>query len=372
MVPAPWHTFPHSRLSVELRLTPLPPHKHTTQNPPQTSESWLIIGGGGFVGHNLTKMLLDRGETSVTIIDLRPPRIAPDPRLTAFLTGDICDPDAIRSACRGKTVVVHTASPIEGLGANVYWKVNVEGTKNVVDACVAEGVKKLVFTSSASVNYNGQDVRNGREEVPYCDVPMNAYNETKAIAEDYVLKANGRGGLLTVALRPSAIFGPGDTQACLNLTAAARKGNWKFMIGDNSCIFDWTFVDNVSHAHILAAKRLGDEVGPAGKAYQITNDEPIFFWDIARKFYDGLGYKHPLQYSIPKPVGLLLGRFVDTIKWAVSPIVQINPTFTHFRVKVITNNRYLDISAAKRDLGYKPIVSLEEALRRSIEYWKTR
>ncbi|KAJ3300044.1 hypothetical protein HK104_005040 [Borealophlyctis nickersoniae] len=360
-------------------------------------ESWLIIGGGGFVGRNLAKMLLDRGETDVTVLDLRPSPLA-DPRLKAFLTGDITNRQDMVSACHGKTVVVHTASPIEGMPASVYLKVNVDGTKNVVEACLECGVKKLVYTSTASVTYNGQNVINGNEKDPYCEVHMNAYNETKAIAEDHILKSNGKKGLLTIALRPSGIFGPADTQGCYNLVEAAKNGNWKFMIGSNDTLFDWTYVDNVSHAHILAAQKLAEGNGTAGEvrkdpseiamtalvipceavvsseskqAFYITNGEPIFFWDFPRALYDGLGLKRTLRIRIPKSVGFALGRVTETFKMLLKPIKELNPTFTHFRVKIITNNRYLDISKARERLGYEPIVPLEEGMRRTVEYWKT-
>lgn len=108
----------------------------------------------------------------------------------------------------GTTCIIHTASPHAGLkDAALYWKVNVDGTKTVIAAAVAAGVRKLVFTSSAGVVFNGADVRDIDERAPFPEVPMDAYNETKSKAEEAVLAANGKGGLLTVALRPAGIFG---------------------------------------------------------------------------------------------------------------------------------------------------------------------
>ncbi|KND04082.1 sterol-4-alpha-carboxylate 3-dehydrogenase (decarboxylating) [Spizellomyces punctatus DAOM BR117] len=330
--------------------------------------AYLVVGGGGFLGRRIVEMLLDQKDSEVHVFDVR--QTFSDPRVKSFITGDITKPSDVVAACKDKNVVIHTAAVIENMRTPVYWKVNVEGTRNVIDACVQSGVRKLVYTSSASVTYNGQDVRNGTEKDPYCKVHMDTYNETKAAAERLILEANGKGGLLTVSLRPAGIFGPADNNASKGLYEAAKKGNWKFMIGDNSSLFDWTYVDNVSYAHILAAENLDQRPGVAGEAFYITNDTPVFFWDIPKFLYNELGYRNTLRTRIPKSIGLVLGSLVDIVVAVLRPVKKIDPTFNKFRVQVITNNRYLDISKAKNVLGYKPIVSLEEGLKRTAKYWK--
>ncbi|KAJ3175702.1 erg26, C-3 sterol dehydrogenase [Geranomyces variabilis] len=350
-----------------------------------TKDHYLVVGGGGFLGKRIAELLLESATPPplVTILDLR--RTFSDPRLTAFIEGDITDPVAVSAACKGKTVVIHTAAVIEGFPVPVYWKVNYEGTQNIINACRHHAVRALVYTSSASVTYNGQDLRNGTEADPYCDVHMDTYNETKAAAEQLVLESNGVGGLATVSLRPAGIFGPGDNNASKGLYDAAKKGNWKFMIGDNSTLFDWTYVDNVAHAHILAAKKLlsrasssspqqqhspESEETAAGQAFYITNDTPTFFWDVPKYLYNELGYRNTLRTRIPRGVGMILGAVVDALVAIVAPFKKLTPTFTRFRVKVITNNRYLDIAKAKTVLGYVPTVPLEEGLRRTALHWK--
>ena len=107
----------------------------------------------------------------------------------------------------GATCIIHTASPPHGLDPAIYWKVNVEGTKAVIAAAVAQSVPKLVFTSSAGVIFNGHDIIDVDERLPYPEKHFDAYNESKAKAEELVLEANGKNGLKTVALRPAGIFG---------------------------------------------------------------------------------------------------------------------------------------------------------------------
>lgn len=166
------------------------------------------------------------------------------------------------------------------MGKEIYEKVNIVGTENVLAQCVAHGVPKLVFTSSAGVVYDGEEqVMDVDERLDFPVTPMDAYNETKARAEALVLAANGKDGLLTCALRPAGIFGyvhwlatfdglpesdtdkprvsrPGDRQVMSGLVSVLKNNQTKFQIGDNQNLFDWTYVENVAHAHILAADRL--------------------------------------------------------------------------------------------------------------------
>ena len=169
----------------------------------------LVIGGGGFLGRSICHLLLSGtyNECKVSVFDLRIPNDL-DERLTASIQGDITNLKSLLDALKGQDVVIHTASPIHGLAADVYHRVNVQGTLNIIEACKVSKVKKLIYTSSAGVVYNGNDLHYVDETTPFCDVHMDAYNETKAIAEEAILNANGKGNLLTCAIRPSAIFGP--------------------------------------------------------------------------------------------------------------------------------------------------------------------
>jgi sterol-4alpha-carboxylate 3-dehydrogenase (decarboxylating) len=332
-------------------------------------ESYLVVGGAGFLGNAIVDMLLNEGET-VSVFDLVQPNDA-DSRLEHFYKGDITNPKDVEHACKGKTVVIHTASPIHGKPAAVYHKVNVDGTRNIIDACLAQKVSKLVYTSSAGVIYNGQDLINADETTPYCQVHMDAYNETKQLAEELVLQANCK-ELLTTAIRPSGIFGPRDAQGSYAIVEAARKGNWRIMIGDNMNLFDLTYVDNAAYAHILAARKLQFASGVDGEAFLITNDQPIFFWDYPKILWHALGYRGTQSVCLPKSVAYLIGDMMDFFTWVLKPIKAIHPTLTRFRVQVINGNRYFDISKAKKRLGYEPIVSLTEGMHRTSEYWKTQ
>ncbi|TXT08648.1 hypothetical protein VHUM_02776 [Vanrija humicola] len=226
-------------------------------NSAPTGEAYLVIGGCGFLGRHIVDALVKRGETNVSVFDIVQRHF--DANIT-FFTGDLANIEDIAGAIKksGAKIVIHTASPPHGLAADIYEKVNVVGTHNVIEACQDAGVPKLVYTSSASVIYSGsENLINADERIPYAAVPLDAYNDTKARAEAAVLAANGKEGLLTCALRPSGIFGPGDRQAIMGFHAVVKNNQTKFQIGDNTNLFDWTYVANVAHAHLLAADKLG-------------------------------------------------------------------------------------------------------------------
>ncbi|KAF8650119.1 hypothetical protein AX16_005356 [Volvariella volvacea WC 439] len=226
---------------------------------------YFVIGGSGFVGRHIVQQLLARGDV-VSVFD-----IVQRYDDTPFYSGDITDQEVLASALRkcGASCIIHTASPSTNLkDTSIYYKVNVDGTKAVIAAAIATGVRKLVFTSSASVVFDGRDLANADERIPYPETPMDAYNDSKAQAEELVLKANGKNGLLTVALRPSGIFGPGNSQVFTGFYEVYQRGQTHFQLGDNTNLFDWTYVGNVAKAHLLAADKL-DEPSPASPLSQL-------------------------------------------------------------------------------------------------------
>ncbi|KAH7885034.1 3-beta hydroxysteroid dehydrogenase/isomerase family-domain-containing protein [Phlebopus sp. FC_14] len=219
----------------------------------QQKDVYLVIGGSGFVGRHIVEQLLARGDV-VSVFD-----IVQRHHDVPFYSGDITDKQQVLDAIRksGTTCIIHTASPPHGAkDPSIYFKVNVDGTKAVIDAAVAAGVPKLVYTSSAGVVFDGNDVINLDERAPYPEKPFDAYNDSKAKGEALILEANGKGGLLTVALRPAGIFGPGDRQMMVGLYQAYQRGQTHFQVGDNNNLFDYTYVGNLAKAHLLAADKL--------------------------------------------------------------------------------------------------------------------
>ncbi|XP_058108583.1 3beta-hydroxysteroid-dehydrogenase/decarboxylase isoform X2 [Magnolia sinica] len=244
-------------------------------------ERWCVVTGGrGFAARHLVEMLIQSGEWLVRIADLAP-SIKLDPSeeegvlgdalqsgRAMYVSADLRNKAQVAKACQGAEAVFHMAAPDSSINSyQLHYSVNVEGTKNVIDACIECKVKRLVYTSSPSVVFDGvHGIHNGDESMPYPDKHNDSYSATKAEAEALVIKSNGKNGLLTCCIRPSSIFGPGDKLMVPSIVAAARAGKSKYIIGDGNNMYDFTYVENVAHAHLCAEKALASEDAGAVRA----------------------------------------------------------------------------------------------------------
>ncbi|KAK7753207.1 erg26, C-3 sterol dehydrogenase [Diatrype stigma] len=364
-----------------------PPSKEGIEQP--SLGRVLVIGGCGFLGHHVVRLLLrDWKCAAVSVVDLRCARNRrPASDGVEYVEADITDGEALAAAFQTlrPDVVIHTASPpAQGSGAvadSLFQKVNVEGTRAVVAACRASGAKALVYTSSASVlSDNKSDLINANEDYPVIRGPAQTeyYSETKAEAEELVLAANRTEpyDLLTTAIRPSGIFGEGDVQVAYHAVNLYREGRDKVQVGENTNLFDFTYVENVAHAHLLAARALlvthAAKTAPLdhekvdGEAFLVTNDQPVYFWDMMRAIWAAAGsQKGPgSAWVLGRELGIVLG-FLSEV---VFGLLRKPPTLNRQRIVYSCMTRYYDISKAKRRLGYKPLVSLGEGVRRAVRW----
>lgn len=329
----------------------------------------LVTGGSGFLGQHIVQQLLDTGKHEVTVFDVRP-NDALSAKGVTVIVGDLRKPDDVKAACKGVDVVFHvaTAAPTgtNSLNVALMESVNVQGTQNVVDACLAEGVTKLVYTSSASVVFDGRPLDKVDESCPYAAKPQDEYTRTKIDGEKLALKANCP-ALATVSLRPSGIFGEGDMVFVPTVAANARKGKMKFIIGSGENLMDFTYAGNVALAHLLAADKLAPGSAVAGKAYFVTNDTPVRFWDMMGDVCEGLGFARPSK-KLPFLLILLIAMLFEHV---IRPLlallgVTLQSDFTVNRIYLSTTSRTFSCAAAKRDLGYAPKWSIPDAMERTL------
>ncbi|XP_059144032.1 sterol-4-alpha-carboxylate 3-dehydrogenase, decarboxylating-like [Physella acuta] len=323
----------------------------------------LVIGGGGFLGRHLCEVLLERGWI-VQVFDIR--KTFEDSRIQ-FFVGDLCKKEDLKPALEGVYCVFHCASPAP-LSNNkaLFYKVNYEGTLNIIETCKEVGIKRLILTSSASVVYEGHGIKNGKEdELPYAKKPLDYYTETKILQEKAVLSANSE-DFLTVAIRPHGIFGPRDLSMVATAVDMARKGKTKYIIGDGKNVVDFTYVGNVVHGHILAAENLNPGSPICGKAYHITNAEPIFFWTFMTRLLTGLGYPAP-SIHLPYTFLYIVALIMQFVAWALSPFTTITPTLTPMKVALAGTDHFYSSERAKNDMGYKPVFTLDQGLKLTIE-----
>jgi nucleoside-diphosphate-sugar epimerase len=318
----------------------------------------LVTGGGGFLGSAIVRRLVARGDQVHSLSR----RSYPDLDLlgVAQHQGDVADSLAVLDTARGCDVVFHVAAKA-GLGGRYrdFHRTNVTGTQNVLAACRRLGIPRVVYTSSPSVVFDGRDMEGVNEYAPYPARYLAAYPRTKALAEQAVRAANGS-DLATVALRPHLIWGPGDNHLVPRLLARARAGRLR-RIGRDSKLIDSVYIDNAAAAHLLAADRLLPESPLAGKVYFITNGEPLPVWDLVNRILAAAGLG-PVTRSIPFPIAYGVGWVLEKVFVVVGG--ERDPPMTRFLAKELTTAHWFDISAARRDLGYEPKVSITEGLHR--------
>ncbi len=322
----------------------------------------LVTGGGGFLGYAIAKLLSERGD-SVTGFSRRfYPEL--EPFNAEQILGDISDRRAVINACRGKEIVFHTAAKPGVWGdCKEYYRTNVEGTINVIEGCRKHDVSYLIHTSSPSVVFDGNDMEGADESVPYPKVFHAHYPQTKAIAEQHVLKAS-MSGLKTIILRPHLIWGPRDNHLVPRIIKRAKRLR---IIGNGKNMVDTIYIYNAAYAHVLAADALEKNNALSGKIYFISQGEPVLLWEMVNNILKAGGLP-PITRSVNPWVAALIGSFLESSYRLLN--IKIEPPMTKFVAKELATSHWFDITAAKRDLGYAPIVSTEEGLKRLEEWLK--
>ncbi len=318
----------------------------------------LVTGGGGFLGGAVIRLLLARGDSVRSFTRTRYPWL--DEHGVEQCLGDLADPDAVANAAAGCDVVFHVAAKAGVWGRYAdYFATNVTGTENVIAACRKHGVPRLVHTSTPSVVHAGGDIEGADESLPYPPHFPAPYPETKAIAERAVLAANGP-DLATVALRPHLVWGPGDPHLIPRIIARGKAGKLR-RIGSRPVMVDVTYVDNAADAHILAADKLAPGSPVAGKAYFLSNGEPVELWNFINRILAIAGVP-PVTNTVSVWKAKLAGRILEGIYGLFR--LAGEPPMTRFVAEQLSTSHWYDISAAKRDLGYEPRINIEEGLKR--------
>lgn len=319
----------------------------------------LVTGGGGFIGLALVRELRRQGQEVRVFGRHRYP--AAESAGAVCVQGDLRDADAVRQVAAGCAAVFHVAAKAGIWGPLAeYHSINVFGTRNVLAACAIQRVKTLIYTSTPSVVFDGHDLAGTDESAPYASKPLCAYAATKIIAEQEVLQAsNDR--LRTAAIRPHLVWGPGDANLIPRLIARGREQSLR-IVGSGANWVDIAYIDNVVHAHLLAAENLANSGTAAGKAFFI-GQQPVQLWPWINGLFERMGVPpvtRQISLGKAKAVGWLLEKVYAALK------IEQEPKMTRFLAEQLAMSHWFSKKQAETLLGYTEQVSTEQGLERLV------
>lgn len=342
---------------------------HTTIPPPAplaTDAITLVTGASGFVGGLIARRLLAAGRR------VRAVARSPLPALGALgaetVRVDVADEPAMRAACAGVETVFHAAARVGIWGAREeFERTNIGGAHSVLAACRAQGVARLVFTSSPSVVFNDADLAGVDESQPRGTSFPADYPRTKAEAERIILEAHEPGRLATCALRPHLIWGVGDQNLIPRVVARARAGRLR-IVGAGKNIVDLTHVENVVDAHLCAERALawaGSAAG--GRPYFITNDAPVPLWNWINDLLGRLNVA-----PVTRRISLANARRIGAVCEGLWRTFRLSgePPMTRFVASELAKDHWFRIDAARRDLDYAPRITMAQGMDELVAWLK--
>lgn len=323
----------------------------------------LVTGGCGFIGSNLVNGFVDQG-FDVTVLDFGGKPFRDD---VTFLDLNICDKQAVIDACKGMDTIVHNASIVhtKSTKQDVVWAVNYDGSQNIIKACKKHKIPKLVYISSASAVYEGNDIENGDETLPYSRISQAPYADSKIAAEKDILSFSGTEVTHCCAIRPHVVFGPGDNRFAPAIVEKAAEGKLKRAIGNRDKLSDFTYVSNLVDAVVAAEAKLGPNSPVSGQAYFVTNGEPMAFFDFVEKFITQLGYP-AINGKVPYWLAYTAAAVAEGIDFLKGGTLNAENGLTRFAVRYMVTHHYYSIEKAYQDFGWQPKVSLDEGIKLTI------
>lgn len=319
----------------------------------------LVTGGTGFTGKALVRRLIEMGH-QVVALDYKEGLKTQEIREwgAEVILGSVTEMDVVRRAIEGAEVVHHVAAAFREMDVpeRHYYEVNVEGTRNVLQAALDAGVRKVIYCSTCGVHGNIDHPPAG-EDAPIR--PADYYQRTKWEAEP-VARGFLERGLRTTILRPAAIYGPGDPERFYLIFKRVAGGTFP-MFGNGRTLYHPLYIDNLVDAFILAME---DSRGD-GEAYLIADEQYVEIEDLVRRVAKALGMEVRIPHYPVWPV-VVAGHVVEK---ACKPF-GINPPIFPRRVDWYRQNRAFRIDKARRDLGYQPRVGLDEGLRRTADWYR--
>jgi len=314
----------------------------------------LVTGASGFLGQATAAAVRDAGH-EVRTFQRRPSGVAG----VQDVAGTMTDDAAVARAVDGVDAVVHLAAKVSLAGDPAdFARVNVDGTRALVDAARRAGARRFVFVSSPSVAHTGSSLVGAGAGVAEPQHARGDYARTKAAAELLALDADAP-GFAVVAVRPHLVWGPGDTQLIGRIVERARAGRLP-LLDSGAALIDTLYVDNAASAMVAALEHAADD-DVHGNAYVVTNGEPRPVADLLAGICAASGVAAP-RWHVPASVARVAGSLVEAV-WRVRP-GQDEPPMTRFLAEQLSTAHWFDQRRTRTDLQWAPSVSIDEGLAR--------
>ena len=320
----------------------------------------LVTGATGFTGGHLARYLVSRGNAVAALVRLASLARAGDLRNAGveIRSGDLADATAVANAARGCEVIYHIAATYReaGQGSTDYTRVNVDGTRHVLEAARAAGVRRVVHCSTGGVHGHIEHPP-ASESAPFA--PGDVYQRTKLEAERLALEFGARHGLEVVVARPIGIYGPGDLRF-LKMFRGLARGRFP-MLGRGDVFYHLTFIDDL----VRGLELCGTVPGAAGKAYILAGPEYTTLRALVDLIARVLGVAPPRVHWPVWPVWLA-GALCE----AVCVPLRIEPPLFRRRVDFYRKSRAFDTTRARKELGYNPAIDLETGIARTADWYR--
>jgi nucleoside-diphosphate-sugar epimerase len=327
----------------------------------------VITGGTGFIGSRLVEKLIENGY-EVRCLVRKSSETEPLKKLGIDLCyGDLSDHDSLRRLTKGGDLVYHLAAMVTDWGSRRdFYSMNVDGTRVLLEASWDSGVKRFIHMSTSTVVWKSDfwevhDINDIDESYPYPKKYNDYYNETKAEAERFVTRFHERTGLETIVLRPSNVWGAGDRVILPRIVQAAKKGIL-FPMGSGHRWVSPCHVDNLVHALVLSAE--SDNHG--GNIYFINDGVKIEHIEFLSRLLGAVGIKWAPKFTIPYSIAYGVAYAMEALFKIVNS--KNPPVLTRFAVAALAGSRSYSIEKAKKEIGYKPIVNMDEGLRQLADW----
>jgi nucleoside-diphosphate-sugar epimerase len=324
------------------------------------SEKILVTGAGGFLGSYIARDLL-KEKFEVHSFSRSLYKSLDDIGVIQH-TGHLENYEEIKSALVGKDAVIHCASKVGMNGLyDDFYSANVSGTENLIKAMKELGIKKLVYTSTPSVVFGKDDLINADETTPYPKKFLSKYAETKMLAEKKVIEANGA-NFYSISLRPHLVFGPGDLNLIPRLIEARKKNKLK-IVGNGKNLVDVLYIENASQAHLLALKALETNPKVRGQCYFIGQG-PVVLWDFINQILKKNDLP-PVTKKVHLSIAYIIGALIEFFLHLVGKS-NTHPPMSRFIALQLGKSHYFSHKKAEKDLDFHPMISIDEAVQRSI------